>query len=83
MLLTPTRFHCSPVEFPTSRHIIATITQVELNRIGTEQNVDNIGCACDVRWLDGAAALLHQCCPVGVRDRQVVVLAIDFKCSEL
>ena len=83
MLLTPTWFHCSPVEFPTSRHIIATITQVELDRIRAEQNIDDIGCACDVRWLDGAAALLHQCCPVGVRDRQVVVLALNLKCSEL
>ena len=76
-------FKCSPADVETSHRIIATVAQIELDRSGAEESVDNVRCACDVRWHDGATALLHQCCPVGVRDCQVVVLALNFKCSEL
>ena len=79
-----TRFHWSPAEFPTGQFLTATIIiQVELNRIGAEHNVDDVGCACDVCWQDSAAAPLHQDCPVAVRDCQVVIFALNFKGSEM
>ena len=55
--------------------------------ISAEHEPDRVGSACDGGWQGGAAALLHQGCPVTVRDCQVVVAAggvrLNIKCSEL
>ena len=55
--------------------------------ISAEQQLDDVGCACYVGGKGVATALLHQGCPVAVRDCQVVVatggMRLDVKCSEL
>ena len=78
MLLTITWSHCSPADTPARPCITA---------IGDEHQLDNVACACYVGRKGGAAALLHQGCPVPVRDCQVVVAItisdVNVKCSEL
>ena len=37
----------------------------------SEDDVDNVGCACDVCRHGGAAVLLHQGCPIPIPDWQV------------
>ena len=70
--------------------------------IGFEGDLDNIGFACDDGWQGradtfasnnnvgiggGAAAFLHQGCPVTIRDYQVVVVTggmiLNVECSQL
>ena len=65
-MLTLTWRHCSPAETPVSPCITV---------IGAEYELDGVGYACDGVWQGGAAGLLHQGCPVAVRDCQVVVAA--------
>ena len=78
MLLTLTWGHCTPADTPTRPCITA---------ISTEHQLDDVACACYVGRKGGAAALLHQDCPVPVRDCQVVVvtggIGLNVKCSEL
>ena len=64
MLLTLTWCHRTPAETPTSPCIMV---------IRNEQELDNVASACYVSRQGGAAAFLHQGCPVAVRDCQVVV----------
>ena len=64
IMLTLTCCYCSPTYIPTSACITA---------ISAEVNPDHVAYACDSGWQEGAAALLHQGCPVTVRDCQVVV----------
>ena len=79
MLLTLTWCHCTPADTPTSSCIPA---------ISTEHQLDNVACAGyigrqggahslvsdqNVAIGGGAAALLHQSCPVAVHNCQVVV----------
>ena len=93
MLLTLTWCHCNPADSPTSLCNTA---------ISSEHKVDDIGFAYDggrqggadtlasnqnvaiVRG--GAAAFLHQSCPVAVSDCQMVEdtggLVLNVKCSE-
>ena len=79
-MLTLTWCHRYPAYTPTS--IIQCI-----NAISTEHQLDDVACACYVGRQSGAAALLHQGCPVPVRDCQVVVatggISFNVKCSEL
>ena len=95
ILLALTWCHRSPADTPT-RHC-------NTSAISTEHQLDNVACACyvgrqegahtlasdhNVAIRGGAAALLHQSCPVAVRDCQVVVAAggiprVNVKCSEL
>ena len=79
ILLTFTWCHCTPADTPAR---ISTITA-----ISNEHQLDNVAFACYVGWQGGAAALLHQGCPVPVCDCQVVVVVVaavcDLKCSEL
>ena len=55
--------------------------------MSAEQKVDDVACASYVSRQGPAAALLHQGCPVAVRDCQVVVvtggMGFNVKCSEL
>ena len=93
MLLTLTWCHRTPAETPT-RHCITGTSD--------EHQLDDVACACYVSRQGGsdtlasdhnvairgrAAALLHQGCPVAVRDCQVVVatggMGLNVKCSEL
>ena len=78
MLLTLTWCHCAPADTPTRSCITA---------ISDEHQLDDVACACYVGREGGAAALLHQGCPVPVRDCQVVggtsVTGLNVKCSEL
>ena len=77
-MLTLTWRHCSPAETPASPCITV---------IGAEYELDGVGYACDGVWQGGAAGLLHQGCPVAVRDCQVVVVTggmrLNIKCREL
>ena len=83
MLLTLTWRHCTPTETPTSPFKPGTSFDLQL---------DNVACACYISRQGGAAALLHQGCPVPVRDCQVVVAItvvvvtggrrLNVKCSE-
>ena len=78
MLLALTWGHCTPADTPTSPS-----TSV----ISNEHELDDVACASYVGRNGGAAAFLHQGCPVAVRDCQVVVatagMGFDVKCSEL
>ena len=97
LMLTLTWCHHTPPDPPTSPSICA---------ISAEHQLDNVACACyigrergadtlisdqNVAIRGGAAALLHQGCPVPVRDCQVVVgtggtggtFVLNVKCSEL
>ena len=78
MLLTLTWCHRHPADTPTRPCLTA---------ISTEHQLDNVACAYYVGRQGGAAALLHQGCPVPVRDCQVVVgtggMGFNVKCSEL
>ena len=90
MLLTLTWCYCTPSDTPTRPCNAA---------IGDEHQVDDVACACygsrqggadtlasnkNVAMRGGAAAPLHQGCPVTVRDCQVVraIIGINVKCSE-
>ena len=79
MLLTLTWCHCAPADTPTRVSTIPVIS--------TEHQLDNVACAYYVGWKGGAAALLHQGCPVPVRDCQVVIVTggtgLNVKCNEL
>ena len=93
MLLALTWCHCTPDDPPTRQC---------KTRISTEHQLDNVACAGyigrqggaetlvsdqNVALRGGAAALLHQGCPVAVRDCQVVVgtggMILNVECSEL
>ena len=78
MLLALTWGHCTPADTPA---------RVCTTAISTEQKVDDVACASYVSRQGVAAALLHQGCPVPVRDCQVVVAItvpyVNVKCSEL
>ena len=78
MLLALTWGHCTPADTPTRPCITA---------ISNEHQLDDVAFACYVGRQGGAAALLHQGCPVPVRDCQVVVVTggmpFNVKCSEL
>ena len=63
-MLTLTCCYCSPTYIPTSACITAISAEVKHNHIAY---------ASDGGWQGGAASLLHQGCPVTVRDCQVVV----------
>ena len=79
-MLTLTCCYCSPTYIPTSA--CSTV-------ISAEVYPDHVAYACDGGWEgEENAALLHQGCPVTVRDCQVVVAAggtprVNVKCSEL
>ena len=87
MLLTLTWCHRTPTDTPTRVSTIRVISD--------EQKLDNVTCACYVgrqggAIRGGAAAFLHQSCPIAVHDCQVVgaimVKGMDIlyvKCSEL
>ena len=79
MLLTLTWCYCTPADTPTRVSTIPVIS--------TEHQLDDVACAGYVGRKGGAAALLHQGCPVPVRDCQVVVatggMGFNVKCSEL
>ena len=78
MLLTLTWRHCAPADTPTRPFSKGT---------STEHQLDDVACASYVGRNGGAAAFLHQGCPVPVRDCQVVVatggMGFNVKCSEL
>ena len=78
MLLTLTWCHCAPADTPTRPCTTAT---------STEHQLDDVACAGYVGRKGGAAALLHQGCPVPVRDCQVIEatggMGFNVKCSEL
>ena len=93
LLLTLTWCHCSPAE---------TKSRLCTSAISAEHDLDHVASACDGGWqggadtlssninvsvIVGAAALLHQGCPVTVHDCQVVVdtggVRLNIKCSEL
>ena len=78
MLLALTWCHRTPAETPPSAPTSA---------ISNEHQLDDVACACYVGRQGVAAALLHQGCPVPVRDCQVVVdttvTEINVTCSEL
>ena len=94
MLLTLTWCHCNPADAPTRSCGTA---------ISSEEKVDDIASAYDggrqggahtlasnqnAAIRGGAAALLHQSCPVPIRDCQVVGAItgrrrVNVKCSEL
>ena len=75
--LTLTWCHSTPTDTPTRPCI---------NGTSTEHQIDDVACACFVSRKGGAAALLHQCCPVTVLDCQVVpvtgVMVLNVKCSK-
>ena len=78
-MLTLTCCYCSPTHIPTSACITA---------ISAEVYPDHVAYACDGGWEGGAAALLHQGCPVTVRDLQVgahtvVTTVLGVKRSEM
>ena len=76
-MLTLTWCHCSPVETPARLCTIA---------ISGEHYLDGVAYACDGGGQGGATALLHQGCPIIVRDCQVVVVTagiiLNVKCIE-
>ena len=78
MLLALTWCHCAPPDTPT---------RPCGTPISTEHQLDNVACACYVGRKGGAAALLHQGCPVTVSDCQVVIATgvteLNVKCGEL
>ena len=89
--------HCTPADTPTSR-----CRQTAQMAVRDEHKVDEVAPASDCRWQGGAntlasdhniaksggatTALLHQSCPVAVRDCQVVEatggIIIDVESSE-
>ena len=79
LLLALTWCHCTPADTPTRVSIIKAIS--------TEHQVDEVACASYGGRNGGAAAFLHQGCPVAVRDCQVVEvtggMGFNVKCSEL
>ena len=74
-MLTLTWCHCSPAE---------TKARLCTYAISAEHDLDHVASACDGGWQGGAdtlssfgaAALLHQGCPVTVRDCQVVAATV-------
>ena len=64
MLFALTWCHRTPADTPTRSCSIA---------ISAEHQVDDVACASYGSRQGGATALLHQGCPVAVRDCQVVV----------
>ena len=93
MLLTLTWCHCTPADIPARFSIIV---------ISNEHQLDNVACAYYIDWKGeahilvsdhnaairgGATALLHQGCPIPIRDCQLVVatggMEFNVKCSEL
>ena len=73
---------CTPPDTPTIIGIIGIIGT------STEHQLDDVASASYVSRQGVAAALLHQSCPVAVRDCQVVAVTggttpLDVKCSEL
>ena len=82
LMLTLTWCHCTPADPPT--RVSTNIGSA----ISAEVELDNVACARYVGWQGGAAALLHQGCPVPICDCQVVVARtsgrrVNVKCSEL
>ena len=78
IMLTLTSRYCSPTYIPTSACITVISAEVYPNHVAY---------ACDGGWQGGAADLLHQGCPVTVRDCQVVAARtrggrMDIKCGE-
>ena len=96
MLLTLTWCHCTPADTPTSPCISTISTEHQLDNVacacylGRQGGADNLISNHNVVRPrgGGAAALLHQGCPVAVRDCQVVVArrlegGFNVKCREL
>ena len=79
MLLALTRCHCAPADTPTSHCNLAICTERQLDNvacagyIGRQGGADTLVSDQNVALRGGAAALLHQGCPVAVHDCQVVV----------
>ena len=78
MLLALTWGHCTPADTPTSSCITAISNEHELDDVACASYVSRQGGADTLASNNnvvrgGAAALLHQGCPVPVRDCQVVV----------
>ena len=77
-MFTLTRCHRTPADTPT---------RPCLTVISTEHQLDDVACACYLGRKGGAAALLHQGCPVAIQDCQVVPatggMIFNVKCSEL
>ena len=69
-MLTLTWCHCSPAETKARLCTIAT---------SAEHDLDHVASACDGGWQGGAAALLHQGCPVTVRYCEVVARTVGTK----
>ena len=107
-MLTLTWCHCTPADLPTrvSTNIGSAISaEVELDDValagdvGRQGGADTLASNLNVAIRGGATALLHQGCPVTVRDCQVVgatndilivifivivlILGFNVKCSEL
>ena len=78
IMLTLTCCYCSPTHIPTNACTTVSSAEVKPNHVAY---------ACDGSWEGGAAALLHQGCPVTVRDCQVVIATgvteLNVKCGEL
>ena len=107
LMLTLTWCHCTPADLPTrvSTNIGSAISaEVELDDValagdvGQQGGADTLASNLNVAIRGGATALLHQGCPVTVRDCQVVratdvgvivivivllILGFNVKCSEL
>ena len=78
LLMTLTWVHRSPVDSPT---------RIFITSVSNKLQVDDVASAYYIVWKAVPAVLLHQGCPVAVRDRQVVVVTVglgfNVKCSEL
>ena len=92
MLLTLTWCHCNPADAPTRSCITAISSEHQVDDIagaydgGRQGGADTLASNQNVAIRGGAAAFLHQSCPVAVRDCQVVVvtgrMGFDVKRSE-
>ena len=92
ILLTFTWCHCNPADTPTSPSTTSISGEHQVDDItsasdgGRQGGADTLASNHNAP-IEGAAALLHQSCPVAVRDCQMVVAAdgmgLNVKCIEL
>ena len=91
--MTLTWCHRTPADTPTGLSITATSNEHQLDDVafacdgGWQGGADTLSSNINISVIVGAAALLHQGCPVTVHDCQVVVvtggIGLNIKCSEL
>ena len=92
MLLTLTSCHCTPADTPTRPCTPVTSNEHQLDNVasagyvGRQGGADTLASNQNVAIGGGAAAFLHQGCPVTVRDCQVVPVTVgmvlNVECSE-